>query len=94
MPRTSCVRSLLPIEKPSNRSAKSSARITFEGISAITQISRPSRPRSRPSSFRTASTASASSGVRQKGIITMRLSRPTVSRTRRIARHSRAKPSR
>ena len=32
----SCVRSLEPIEKPSKRSANSSARITLEGISHIT----------------------------------------------------------
>jgi len=50
-PRVSCVRSFEPMEKPSKISAKSSAKITFEGISHITYTSKPSWPRSSPFFF-------------------------------------------
>ncbi len=95
MPSVSCVRSLDPIEKPSNISANSSACNTLLGISAITYISNDlSFSRSSPAAFITSITFLPSSGVRQNGIITFTLDNPIFSLTRGTARHSSSNPSR
>jgi hypothetical protein len=59
------------MENPSKRWANSSASITLDGIAAILYTCRPFSPRTRPCSAITASTRSASSRVRQQGIMTM-----------------------
>jgi len=89
-----CVRSLLPIENPSYRSAKSSARNMFDGISHIMKTCRPFSPRFSPFSASTSYTRPASSSERTNGIIITMLSKPICSRARLIARHSKANPSR
>jgi len=81
------------MEKPSKSSAKASASRTLEGISAITWTSRPPSPRLSPPSAITSKTFSPSSGVRQKGTMTMRFLRPISSLTRLTAATSRRKPS-
>jgi hypothetical protein len=81
------------MENPSKYFKNSSARITFEGISHIMMILRPSFPRSSPCARSASITRRASSTVRTKGTMTSTFRRPISSLTRRIARHSRAKHS-
>src|SRR3989338_7392735 len=63
-PSVSCVRSLEPIDMPSNISRNSSARMALEGISHIITTDNPFFPRSSPAFFMTSSTFFPSSIVR------------------------------
>mmetsp|Transcript_44166 Transcript_44166/g.136883 ORF Transcript_44166/g.136883 Transcript_44166/m.136883 type:complete len:252 (-) Transcript_44166:1579-2334(-) len=92
-PRVSCVRSLLPMEKPSKYSRNSSARKTLLGSSAIMFTLRPSSPRFRPFFSSTSFTSLAMSRVRTKGIMISTFVMPISPRTFLMASSSMAKHS-
>jgi hypothetical protein len=93
-PSTSCVRSLLPMLKPSKTWLNSSARMTLLGISAIHQISKSFFLCCKPSLFIIEITFLPSSGVRQNGIIAFTFVNPNSSRTFFKALHSSLKAGR
>ena len=90
-PRTSCVRSLLPIEKPSKRCGELLGEHDVRGNLAHHVDLEPFSPRSRPLRGHPASTRSASSGVRQNGIITMTFVKPDLLAHALAARGTRAR---
>ncbi len=92
-PMVSWVRSFEPMEKPSQRSANSSAMKTIAGTSAM-RYSLKSLLRYRPTSFIMASILSSSSRVRTKGSITQMFLSPISSLAFLTARSSHMNASR
>ncbi len=89
----SWVRSLEPMENPSQRSANSSAMKMMTGTSAM-RYSLKSLPRYSPTSFIIFSILSSSSRVRTKGSMTQMFFRPISSLTFLTARSSHMNASR